>query len=116
MRSSPEALRRKMDFLFWSLAALNAALLIVLLVGVVRQPGAPDGGRGTGVFLALMWPCLSLGVAMPVYARCRALAWRLTALCLVAGPGLLVGAAQLRSVYAAYLAGHPPVTTRAPSP
>ncbi len=90
--------------LFWSVVALDAALFLGLLIATLAQrAGANDGGREMGIFFFVLVPAVIIGVAVLLYVFTQALAWKILALIIVAGPGLFIAGGQIRSAYIDYM-------------
>ena len=91
-----------MPIIFWSVAALDAALFLVLLLGFLKQGASSSGGREMGLFFAVFLPSVGLVAAALLFIFSRSDFWRFTALFIVAGPGLLIGGSKLRNAYYDY--------------
>jgi hypothetical protein len=91
-----------MNILFWLIAAADTVLFIVMLFGML-QGGSDSGGREMGIFFFVIVPSLVLLLAVLLQVYSRSTFWRLFALFIVAGPGLLFLGTQVRSVYIDYV-------------
>lgn len=82
---------------FWAFVALDGALFAILVVLSIVDPGHPDGGREMGLIFAVIIPAIVIGGAVLLFVKAESSASRVAALIIVAGPGLLIGGARLRS-------------------
>jgi hypothetical protein len=90
--------------IFWSVVCLDVALFLGLLISMlVQRGGSSDGGREMGIAFFVIAPLILIGVAVLLYVFSRALAWRIVALIVVAGPGLFIAGGQIRSAYIDYV-------------
>ncbi|HSB94867.1 MAG TPA: hypothetical protein VLC91_00350 [Spongiibacteraceae bacterium] len=90
-----------MNYLFWLIAAADGVLFTVMLFGML-QGGSDSGGREMGIFFFVLVPSLILLAAVLLHVFSRGTFWRMFALFIVAGPGLLFLGTQVRSVYIDY--------------
>ena len=90
--------------LFWSVVVLDAVLFLGLLIATLTQrAGVHDGGREMGIFFFILVPAVIIGSAVLLYVFTSALAWKILALLIVAGPGLFIAGGQIRSAYIGHL-------------
>ena len=82
---------------FWAFVALDAALFVILVVLGIATPSTPDGGREMSLVFFVIVPALVVGGAAILFTKAESFAWRLIALGVVAGPGLILAATRLRS-------------------
>ena len=82
---------------FWAFVALDAALFLILVVLGITGPGTPDGGREMSLIFFVVIPAIIVIGAAVLFTKAESFGLRLFALGVVAGPGLLVAAARLRS-------------------
>jgi hypothetical protein len=87
---------------FWAIVAVDAALFVFLLVGTLMQPGPFDGGREMALAFSVILPGVVIAVAILLYVFSGSIAWRVVALLIVAGPGLLITGSRLRNAYYDY--------------
>lgn len=81
---------------FWAIAAIDAALLAVLLVMTLQQPSVQnDGGREMGLFYFIMLPGLALVLAMLLFHFSTSLPAKWVALFIVVMPGLYFAKSQI---------------------
>jgi hypothetical protein len=100
MPSASPLLTRRMNIVFWSVAALDALLFLVMLVKTLQSSsGSNDGGKEMALFFFIMLPSAVLLLAVLLYAFTAGIVWRSLALLVVAGPGLFIGWGQARNVY-----------------
>lgn len=93
-----------MNPIFWSVVALDAALFLGLLISMlVQRGGSADGGREMGIAFFVIAPLLLIGVAVLLYLFTRSPVWKVIALIIVAGPGLLLAGTRIRSAYIDYV-------------
>src|SRR5437764_737397 len=83
--------------LFWVFVALDAALLAIVVVLGITSPATSDGGREMSLIFFVIVPAMIVGGAVLLFLRADSLLWRTVALVIVAGPGLVVAGARLRS-------------------
>jgi hypothetical protein len=88
---------------FWAITAVDAALFVFLLVVTLMQPGPSSGGREMALFFSILLPALVLGLAVLLYLFSKSTGLKVTALVVVAGPGLLLAGIYVRSAYIDYL-------------
>jgi len=91
-----------MPFIFWSIAALDAALFLILLLSFSKQGANTSGGREMGVFFFVIVPCIILLVAVLLFIFSKTEFWRYIALFIVAGPGLFIAGSRIKSFYIDY--------------
>lgn len=91
-----------MPIIFWSIAALDAALFLLLLLSFSKQGASSSGGREMGMFFFVLVPCVVLLATALVFIFSRTDFWRYTALFIVAGPGLFIGCSLVRTAYIDY--------------
>lgn len=81
---------------FWVIAAIDAALLVALLVMSLRDSaGAHDGARAMGIFFFVMLPAAALLGAMLLFHFSSAWPAKSIALVIVLVPGLWFGKARI---------------------
>lgn len=81
---------------FWVIAAIDAALLVVLLVMSLRDnAGAHDGGREMGLFFFIVLPAVVLGLAALMFHLGSAWPVKSLALFIVLVPGLWFAKVQI---------------------
>src|SRR5438094_67792 len=83
--------------LFWIAIAIDGVLLLILLALSLSAGGQPDGGREVGIFFSIVVPAIIVGAGALLFLKSRSTTLRAVALVIVAGPGLLVATARLRS-------------------
>jgi hypothetical protein len=88
--------------IFWAFVALDGALFVILLVLGVTGPGTPDGGREMSLFFFVIVPAVIVGGAALLFLKAESSAWRMVALGIVAGPGLVIAGARLRNAVIDY--------------
>jgi hypothetical protein len=88
--------------IFWAVAVLDLALFLALLVLGVTGSGPPDGGRQMSLFFFVIVPAIIVGGAVLLFIKAESSLWRSIALVIVAGPGLLLAGARLRSAMIDY--------------
>jgi hypothetical protein len=91
-----------MSTAFWSIVALDGAVLVGLLIATLKQPGPNDGGREMAMAFGILLPAAVIGAAVLLYLFARSTAWRTVALLIAAGPGLLIAGARLRGAWIDY--------------
>jgi hypothetical protein len=91
-----------MSLLFWIIAAGDAVLFAVMLFSYL-QGGSDSGGREMGIFFFVLVPSVILALSVLLHIYSRAPFWRMLALFIVAGPGLLFLGTQVRNVYIDHL-------------
>jgi hypothetical protein len=91
-----------MNKVFWAIVAVDAALLVVLLVAGLTAGVHPDGGREMGLIFGVILPGLLIAAAVAVYVLSNSRAVRVVALAIVAAPLLLIAGAHLRSAWIDY--------------
>jgi len=89
-------------FTFWAFVALDAILLVTLVVLGIVDPGANDGGREMATIFFIILPAVIVGGAVLLFLKAESTAWRVLALVIVAGPGLLIGGARVRNAVIGY--------------
>jgi hypothetical protein len=91
--------------IFWSIVAIDAALFVGIIVSILMQGGGAtsSGGREMGLFFFGMVPLLILGVAVLIFVSSQSTFWKVVALIIVAGPGLFMAGNQIRNLYIDYL-------------
>ncbi len=92
-----------MNKAFWAITAVDAALFVFLLVVTLMQPGPSSGGREMALVFSILLPALVLGLAVLLYLFSKSTGLKVTALVVVAGPGLLLAGIYVRSAYIDYL-------------
>lgn len=93
-----------MNPIFWTVVGLDAALFLGLLISVlVQRGGSESGGREMGIAFFVIVPALLIGAAVLLYLFARSPVWKVIALIVVAGPGLLIAGTQIRSAYIDYV-------------
>ena len=88
-----------MTSVFWTILALDAILLLGLLVATLTQSGSPDGGREMALAFSVVLPAIVIAAAALVFRFSTSPAWRMIALIVVAGPGLLLIGVRIRSAW-----------------
>ena len=83
--------------IFWAFVALDAALLAILLVLGLTTPATPDGGQEMSLIFFVVAPAILIGGAVLLFLKVESSAWRIVALIIAAGPGLLLAGTRLRS-------------------
>lgn len=83
--------------LFWIAVALDATLFVVLLVLGLTTKGPSDGGREMALFFYVLVPAVIVGGGVLLFLKSESTVWRLLALIIVAGPGLLLAGTRVRS-------------------
>ena len=91
-----------MPIIFWSVAALDAALFLFLLLSSLKQGANTSGGREMAIFYLVVVPCVVLLAAVLLFIFSKTDFWRYTALFIVAGPGLVIAGTQIKSFYIDY--------------
>ena len=91
-----------MPIIFWSVAALDAALFLFLLLSSLKQGANTSGGREMAIFYLVVVPCVVLLAAVLLFIFSKTDFWRYTALFIVAGPGLVIAGTQIKSFYIGY--------------
>ena len=91
-----------MPIIFWSVAALDAALLLFLLLSSLKQGANTSGGREMALFFFVVVPGIVLVAAALLFIFSKPGFWRLTALFIVAGPGLFFAGTQIKNFYIDY--------------
>jgi hypothetical protein len=89
----------RLSAVFWTLVALDGAMFLALLVGLLKGGGSDSGGREMGVFFFVLLPVAILAAAVLLYVFSSGTFWKVAALLLVAGPGLFIAGGQLRSAW-----------------
>jgi len=86
-----------LKWVFWSIAAIDAALLLVMVIGTLTHDGGGhnDGGREMGIFFFLIVPGVVLTFAVLLFIFTEHVVWRGIAILIVAGPGLYFLAFQV---------------------
>ncbi len=93
----------KLNVCFWSIAAANALLILVLFASLHAQSsGSDSGGRAMGLFFFVVLPSIVLGLAMLLFCFSPWAPVRWAMLLIVAGPGVYIAGTQLRGVYLDY--------------
>ena len=79
-----------LKWIFWSIAAIDAALLMIIVVGTLTHEGGGhnDGGREMGIFFFMIVPGIALTLAVLLFTFTQHFVWRSLAILIVAGPGL----------------------------
>jgi hypothetical protein len=88
---------------FWVIVSFDAALFLFLLIATLAQRGANGGGREMALFFGVLLPGAVIGLAVLLYVMSSSTTWRLIALLIVAGPGLLLAGIHLRNAYLSYV-------------
>ena len=83
--------------IFWAAVALDTVLFVVLLVLGLAQKGISDGGREMALIFSVIIPAIVVGGGALLFLKSESSAWRGIGLFIVAGPGLFIAAARLRS-------------------
>src|SRR4051812_12156217 len=83
--------------IFWAFVVLDAALLVILVVLGIVDPGGRDGGREMAMIFFVIVPAIVVGGGVLLFLKTESSVWRTVALLIVAGPGLFIGGARLRS-------------------
>lgn len=83
--------------IFWAFVALDAALFVILVALGIMTPGPSDGGREMSLIFFVIFPAIVVGAGVFLFTKAESSALRLVALLIVAGPGLFIAAARLRS-------------------
>jgi ankyrin repeat protein len=78
-------------------------LFLYLLVGTLGPRGGDSGGREMELMFSVILPGMVLAVAVVVFIFAKSQVARVSALVIVAGPGLLLSAARIRSAYIDHL-------------
>ncbi len=86
-----------LNIAFWFFVAIDTALFVALLVMGLTGQGHSDGGREMALIFSVILPAAIIALAVLLFLKAESPAWRMLALVLVAGPGLLIGGARLRS-------------------
>ncbi len=89
-----------LKWVFWCVAAIDAILLLVLIIGTLTHEGGGhnDGGREMGIFFFLIVPGVALALAVLLFIFTEQVVWRGIAILIVAGPGLYFLAYQANSL------------------
>ncbi|MEO7254346.1 MAG: hypothetical protein ABIZ64_08925 [Casimicrobium sp.] len=79
-----------LKWIFWSVAAIDGAVLLVVLISALTHDGGShnDGGREMGVIFFLVVPGVALALAVLLFIFTQHIVWRSLAILIVAGPGL----------------------------
>ncbi len=91
-----------MPSIFWAFVALDAALLVILVVLGVMSPATPDGGPEMSLIFFVVVPAVLIGGAVLLFLKAGSPVWRMVALVIAAGPGLLLAGTRLRSAMIDY--------------
>jgi hypothetical protein len=91
-----------MNKAFWVIVAIDTLLFLFLFIGTIVQPGPSDGGREMALAFSVILPGVVIGLAVLLYVFSSSTTWRVIALFVVAGPGLLIAGIHLRSAYLDY--------------
>jgi len=83
--------------IFWAAIALDAVLFVALIVLGMAQSGISDGGREMGMIFGVAIPAIVVGGGALLFLKTESMASRAIGLFIVAGPGLFIAAARLRS-------------------
>lgn len=95
-----------MNFIFWSVVAIDAVLFTGIVVSLGLQGGAnSSGGREMGIAFFGVLPLLILGIAVLLFVYSQATFWKVLALIIIAGPGLFLAGSQIRNLYIDYQIG-----------
>jgi hypothetical protein len=88
---------------FWAIVVIDAALFAFLLIVTLMQPGSSSGGREMSLVFSIVLPAIVIGLAVLLFVRSSAPTFRMIALLIVAGPGILLALVHLRSAYIDYM-------------
>jgi uncharacterized protein len=88
--------------IFWAFVALDAALFLILVVLGFASSGPSDGGREMSLIFFVFLPAIIVGAGVLLFTKAESSGLRLVALLIVAGPGLFIAAARLRSAVIDY--------------
>lgn len=83
--------------LFWGVVALDFALFVILVFLGITDTGHSDGGREMSMIFFVIVPAIIIGGAVLLFMKSESTFWRAIALVIVAGPGLFIGGARVRS-------------------
>jgi len=83
--------------LFWIAIAIDAVLLVIVLVLSLSRGDAPGGGREMAVFFSIVVPAIVVAGGAALFLLSESKAKRAVALFMVAAPGLFVATTRLRS-------------------
>jgi len=83
--------------IFWAAITLDAVLFVALIVLGMAQSGISDGGREMGMIFGVAIPAIVVGGGALLFLKTESTPSRAIGLFIVAGPGLLIAAARLRS-------------------
>ena len=91
-----------MTKVFWLFVLVDAALFLVLVtLGFLANP-QPDGGNEMALVFSVIIPAIIVGAAVLLFVTSKSPRMRVVALVIVAGPGLLVAGARVRSAAVDY--------------
>jgi hypothetical protein len=82
---------------FWAFVAIDSALFLILVVLGLATGGSHDGGREMSLIFFVIIPAIVIGGAVMLFLKTESSFWRVVALIIVAGPGLLIAGTRLRS-------------------
>lgn len=88
--------------IFWAFVALDAALLAILIVLGITSPATPDGGQEMSLIFFVIVPATIVAGAVLLFLKVESSVWRMVALVIAAGPGLLLAGTRLRSAVIDY--------------
>jgi len=83
--------------IFWAAVALDLALFLILVVLGVAGGGGRDGGREMSLIFFVIIPAIIIGGAVLLFLNTESSFWRVVALIIVVGPGLIIAGTRLRS-------------------
>ena len=86
-----------MTILFWIALVIDAIMMLILLVLGLSDARASDGGREMGLIFSVIIPAVVVAGAALLFLKSESTARRAIALVIVAGPGLFIAGARLRS-------------------
>jgi hypothetical protein len=91
-----------LTLLFWTALVADAVLLVVLVALSLAGGGGHDGGREMAIVFSIVVPAVIVAAGALLFLWSTSNALRAVGLLIVAGPGLIVAGARLRSAYIDY--------------
>ena len=89
--------------IFWGFVALDAALLVILIIlGIVDPGSSHDGGVEMSMIFFVIVPAIIVGAAVLLFVKTQSSAAHLVALIIAAGPALILGGTRVRSAIIDY--------------
>ncbi len=86
-----------MDPIYWTVAAIDAALFAALLLKMIQTPGgSSNGGREMGIFFFGVAPLSILALVSLLFFFSHSRIWRVLALAVALAPGVILARSKLR--------------------